>query len=190
MSWPQKGDPEPRKNRAHKGWGPEWWDPERWGPKGGGAHLRAPAFENTTQIQREDTQRDKKSEMGAGEEKKKRNFGRSGGRGSGGGEVRVGWRGSKPTQQPHNTHNNNTTTTQQQHNNNTTTTQRQHNDNTTTTQRPHNDHTTTTQQQHNNTTTHNNTQQHTTTHNNTQQHTTTHNNTQQIGQNWIGQSRP
>ena len=73
---------------------------------------------NTTKIPREDTQRerDKKSENGAGEDKKARNFGRSGG---GAGRVQT-----------------NTTTTQQQHNNNTTTTQ-QHNNTT------HNKHTTT-----------------------------------------------
>ena len=36
------------------------------------AHLRAPAFENTTKIPREDTQRDtKRAKMGAGEEKKR-----------------------------------------------------------------------------------------------------------------------
>ena len=36
------------------------------------AHLRVPAFKNTTKIQREDPQREKKSENGGGRGKKKR----------------------------------------------------------------------------------------------------------------------
>ena len=41
----------------------------------GGAHLRVPAFENTTKIPREDTQRDKRAKMGAGEGKKREMWG-------------------------------------------------------------------------------------------------------------------
>ena len=43
-----------------------------------------PGASNTTKIPREDTQREKKNETGAGDGKKAKNFGRSGGRGSGG----------------------------------------------------------------------------------------------------------
>ena len=53
------------------------------------AHLRAPAFENTTKIQREDTQRDtERAKRWREREEKARNFGRSGGGGSSGGVVR------------------------------------------------------------------------------------------------------
>ena len=45
------------------------------------AHLRVPAFKNTTKIPREDPQREKKSENGSGRRKKGRNFGRSSGGG-------------------------------------------------------------------------------------------------------------
>ena len=83
--------PRPRKSYSPKGWGPKGG-----GPKVGHrsttarepkrAHLRVPAFKNTTKIQREDPQRERKrAKMGAGEGKKVRNFGRSDGGGSGGG---------------------------------------------------------------------------------------------------------
>ena len=126
--------------------------------------FRVPVFKNTTKNQREDTQREtRRAKMWAGEGKKKRNFGRRCGWSSAGGSsARVRPRGNRWVQQ----HNNNTTTT------------------------------------------HNNTQQHPTTPNNTQHTTTTQTNitsqkglalqnwpnhrplTTNIGQKWIGQSRP
>ena len=68
----------------------EFWDHKGWGPKGGApkppgfhttarepkrAHFRVPAFKNTTNIQREDTQRGKKRmNFAAGEGKKRAKF--------------------------------------------------------------------------------------------------------------------
>ena len=58
--------------------------------------LEGPGISNTTKIQREDTKREtKRAEMVAGEEKKKRNFGRSGG-----GGVPRRWGPEGPNQQP------------------------------------------------------------------------------------------
>ena len=168
------------------------WNPG--GPKGWRGQnfaLFFPLGVKTPKIQRKDPEeREERMKIVAGDGKKKRNFGRSGRRLSGGGPLKVGalkdgpkggfpncallgfgvqvfwvgWsRGVHQHQHQHQQHQHQQQ--QQQHHNSTPTTHQQH----TTT---HNN-----TQQH--TTTHNNTQQHTTTHNNTQQHTTTHNNTQQ-----------
>ena len=62
------------------------------------AHFRAPAFENTTKIQREDTQRDtERAKRWREREEKERNFGRSSGR----------WSREVRTSSNHNNHNHN-----------------------------------------------------------------------------------
>ena len=71
--------------QTQKKWGPAFFSHEGWGPEGGGhkishttarepkrADLRVPASKNTTKIQREDSQREKKSKNGSGKGEKKR----------------------------------------------------------------------------------------------------------------------
>ena len=73
------------------------------------AHFRVAAFENTTKIQREDTQRDTKRTKSKREGKKERNFGRSGEGGSGGGWSGAGLSRDIRTNNNHNNHNHNNT---------------------------------------------------------------------------------
>ena len=71
---------EPRRPQRPQGFHTTAREPKR-------AHLRVPAFKNTTKIPREDPQREreKRAKMETGEGKKARHFERSGGGGSGGG---------------------------------------------------------------------------------------------------------
>ena len=61
-----------------------------------------PGLQTTTKIQRDDSQREtKRAKLGAGEKKKERNFGQSGGGRSGGGLSGGGWPHSTRTQHTH-----------------------------------------------------------------------------------------
>ena len=137
------------------------WAPEGWARSGGAAGVshdspraqtctfQGSGLQNTTKIQREDTQRDTETAKRWRErEEKERNFGRSGGGGSSGGGSGGRWSREVQASNNHNNHNHNNAkpvgprplsqarcrvfrgwaqqhTTTKQHNNNTTTTQQQ-----------------------------------------------------------------